>query len=40
MFISILLIIPWIIFSFKNPDKNFIGLNQIKGSILGRFRVK
>ena len=34
MFISTLLIIPWIIFGFKNPERNFIGLNQTKKSIL------
>jgi hypothetical protein len=31
--ISILLLIPWIIFGFKNPSKNFIGLNQTKKSL-------
>ena len=31
--ISILLLIPWIIFGFKNPNKNFIGLNQSKKSL-------
>ena len=33
MFISTLLIIPWIVFGFRNSDKNFIGLNQTKKSI-------
>lgn len=32
--ISILLIIPWIIFGFYNPKLNFIGLNQSKKSII------
>ncbi|WP_223552101.1 hypothetical protein [Aestuariivivens sp. NBU2969] len=31
--ISILLLIPWIIFGFKNTSKNFIGLNQTKKSL-------
>jgi len=31
--ISILLLIPWIIFGFKNQRKNFIGLNQTKKSL-------
>ena len=31
--ISVLLLIPWIIFGFKNPSKNFIGLNQTKKSL-------
>tara|TARA_R110002072_G_scaffold302668_1_gene487146 strand:- start:859 stop:1269 length:411 start_codon:yes stop_codon:yes gene_type:complete len=31
--ISILLLIPWIIFGFKNPSKNHIGLNQTKKSL-------
>ncbi|WP_417873802.1 hypothetical protein [Xanthomarina gelatinilytica] len=31
--ISILLLIPWIIFGFKNPSKNYIGLNQTKKSL-------
>lgn len=30
--ISFLLIIPWIIFGFKNPNQNFVGLNQTKKS--------
>jgi hypothetical protein len=34
MFISTLLIIPWIIFGFKNADKNFIGLNQTRKSLI------
>ena len=34
MFISTLLIIPWIIFGFKNADKKTIGLNQTKKSIV------
>ena len=32
--ISILLLIPWIIFGFKNPTRNLIGLNQTKKSLL------
>ena len=31
--ISFLLIIPWIIFGFKNPSNSFIGLNQTKKSL-------
>ncbi|WP_276168315.1 hypothetical protein [Zobellia alginiliquefaciens] len=32
--ISILLLIPWIIFGFKSPNRNLIGLNQTKKSLL------
>ena len=32
--ISILLLIPWIIFGFKNPNLNLFGLNQTKKSLL------
>lgn len=32
--ISILLLIPWIIFGFKNPNLNVLGLNQTKNSLL------
>ena len=31
--ISIFLLIPWMIFGFKNPGKNYIGLNQTKKSL-------
>lgn len=31
--ISFLLLIPWIIFGFKNPNQTFIGLNQSKKSL-------
>ena len=31
--ISILLLIPWIIFGFKNPSRSFFGLNQTKKSL-------
>lgn len=34
MFISTLLIIPWIVFGFKHPDIKFFGLNQTKKSLL------
>ena len=34
MFISTLLLIPWIIFGFKNSGKSFIGLNQTKKSMI------
>lgn len=34
MFISTLLIIPWVIFGFKHPDIKLLGLNQTKKSIL------
>ena len=34
MFISTLLLIPWIVFGFKNSDKRFLGLNQTKKSVL------
>jgi hypothetical protein len=32
--ISILLLIPWIIFGFKNPNLKLLGLNQTKKSLL------
>ncbi len=32
--ISILLLIPWIIFGFKNPNLNLLGLNQTKKSLI------
>ena len=32
--ISILLIIPWIIFGFRNPNLNLFGLNQTKKSLI------
>ena len=32
--ISFLLLIPWIIFGFKNPNLNLLGLNQTKKSLL------
>lgn len=32
--ISILLLIPWIIIGFKNPNLNLLGLNQTKKSLL------
>ena len=31
--ISFLLLIPWIIFGFKNPNQDFFGLNQTKKSL-------
>lgn len=34
MFISSLLLIPWIIYGFKHPDNNFLGLRQTKKSLL------
>lgn len=34
MFISSLLLIPWIIYGFKHPDNNFLGLRQTKTSLL------
>jgi hypothetical protein len=34
MFISTLLLIPWIVFGFKHPDNRFIGLTQTRKSIL------
>ena len=33
MFISILMLIPWISFGFKNSNERFIGLNQTKKSV-------
>ena len=33
MFISTLLLIPWIIFGFRHPDDKFLGLNQTKRSL-------
>jgi hypothetical protein len=32
--ISFLLIIPWIIFGFKNSNQDFVGLNQTKKSLI------
>jgi hypothetical protein len=32
--ISFLLIIPWIIFGFKDPNQDFVGLNQTKKSLI------
>ena len=32
--ISILLLIPWVIFGFKNPNLNLLGLNQTKKSLI------
>jgi len=32
--ISMLLLIPWIIFGFKNPKLNLFGLNQTKKSLI------
>jgi hypothetical protein len=40
MFISTLLLIPWIIYGFKNPKKKYIGLNQTKKSIFSLFIVE
>ena len=34
MFISTLLLIPWIVYGFKHPDKSFLGLRQTKKSVL------
>ncbi len=34
MFVSTLLLIPWIIFNFKNSEKKFLGLNQTKKSFM------
>ncbi len=34
MFISTLLLIPWIVYGFKHPDKSFLGLRQTKKSLL------
>ena len=33
MFISTIILIPWIVFGFKNPDKDFLNLNQTKKSL-------
>lgn len=34
MFISTLLLIPWIVYGFKHPDNSFLGLRQTKKSLL------
>ena len=34
MFVSTLILIPWIIYGFKNLDKKFLWLNQTKRSLL------
>lgn len=34
MFISTLILIPWIIFGLRNPDKKFLRLNQTGKSII------
>ena len=34
MFISTLLLIPWIIFGFRHPEQRFLGLPQTKKSLL------
>jgi hypothetical protein len=34
MFISTILLIPWIIFNFKNTERKFLGLNQTKKSLM------
>lgn len=34
MFISSLLLIPWIIYGFRHPDNHFLGLRQTKKSLL------
>lgn len=33
MFISTLLLIPWIVFGFRHQDTRFLGLNQTKKSL-------
>lgn len=33
MLISTLIVIPWIVFGFKNSDKKFLSLNQTKKSL-------
>lgn len=33
MFISTLLLIPWIVFGFKHPNNKFLGLRQTKKSL-------
>ncbi len=38
--LSILLIIPWIIFGFKNPKLNLLGLNQTRKSLTLLFVVE
>ncbi|WP_026838863.1 hypothetical protein [Gillisia sp. JM1] len=32
--ISLILLIPWIIFNYKNPNRNLLGLNQSKKSMI------
>jgi len=34
MFISTLLLIPWIVYGFRHPDNHFLGLRQTKKSLL------
>ena len=34
MFISTLLLIPWIVYGFKHPDNHFMGLPQTKKTLL------
>ncbi|MEM0543077.1 hypothetical protein WFZ85_10640 [Flavobacterium sp. j3] len=34
MFVSTLLLIPWIVFGFKHPENNFLGLRQTRKSLL------
>jgi hypothetical protein len=34
MFISSLLLVPWIIYGFRHPDNHFLGLRQTKKSLL------
>lgn len=34
MFISTLLLIPWIVYGFKHPNNSFLGLRQTKKSLL------
>ncbi|SHF04226.1 hypothetical protein SAMN05444278_1274 [Psychroflexus salarius] len=38
--VSLLLIIPWIIFGFKHPNLNLFGLNQTKKSLTFLFFVE
>ncbi len=34
MFVSTLLLIPWIVFGFRHPENNFLGLRQTRKSLL------
>ena len=34
MFISTLLLIPWIVFGFRHPENKFLGLRQTRKSLL------